>query len=571
MVGQWRCGLLACAKTAGKEITVSHMGLKEQDKSEIEFNKLPPCVAEYIRQVMKKMRYRKKVRSEVMAELAAHFEDELKDCKTDQEKEQKAQQLIADFGEVTLLAVLLRRAKKRCRPLWRKALVRSLQVLGIIVLYFLICSSPMLVGKPTISVNYVDWLNKLVRAGRDEADNARPYYEKAFELYVEMPQWLSKSRAKWPTDFNDVQLSSLTTWIEDNQAAFEAVRQGSRCVGYWSKYTSDEPELARGGLVADTMEVLPSYKSLARAMRWQIQYEAYNGDVETALSDSVALTKFSGHLQGHGLMIEQLVGIAIEALARNVIFILLDRIDVPADILKSTQEELDKQFGKHEPVISMEAEKAFWYDQIQRTFTDDRKGSGRMLVRGLPYVATDDWKENLWRFVSFSYPDRQEMVAKIDEYFGRFAEILAETPWDLQNEGIDANEWAEALQLSFMLKMLGPAHYRVAQITWRMKTGREALLTALAVKRYEKEKGRYPVSLDELVKDDYLKKLPMDPYSDGLLVYRRTDSGFLLYSFGINLTDDGGKLGLGSRGTPRMWTDNGDTVFWPMPESQIKQ
>jgi hypothetical protein len=545
--------------------------MESENETKSRSNKLPACAKEYIKQVLKKMRYRRKVRQDVQEELAAHFEDELRQCTNDEEKEQKAQQLITEFGDVKLLAVLLRRAKKRCRPLWRKALVRSLQVLGIIVLYFLICSSPMFVGKPNISVNYVDWLNELVRAGRDEADNARPYYEKAFELYVEMPQWLSKSRAKWPTDFNDVQLSSLPTWLEDNQAAFEAVRQGSRCVDYWSKYTSDETELARRGLVADTMEVLPSYKSLARAMRWQIQYEAYNGDIDTALSDSVALMKFGGHLQGHGLLIEQLVGIAMEALANGTFFMLLERVDVPADVLKRAQEELDKQFGRQEPVFSMESEKVFWYDAIQRTFTDDGQGSGRMLVRGLPYVASDDWKENLWRYVSFSYPDRQEIVANIDKYFERFAEILPETPYDLRNEAIDQQERNEGVQIPIMLKINTPAYRRVSQIAWRMKTGREALLAVLAIMRYEKEKGQCPASLDELVEAGYLKKLSMDPFSDGPLIYRRTDGGFLLYSFGINLTDDGGKLGLGGRGTPRMWADNGDWVFWPVPKPQVKQ
>jgi len=516
------------------------------------------------------MRYRRKVRRDVQAEFAAHFEDELKDCKTDENREQKAKQLITEFGDVKLLAVLLRRAKKRCRPLWRKALVRSLQVLGIIVLYFLICSIPMLVGKPTISINYVDWLNELVRAGRYEVANARPYYEKAFELYVEMPQWLSKSRAKWPTDFNDVQLNLLSNWLEDNQGAIETLRQGSRRSGCWSEYQSDETELSKD-LVANAMEILPKFRRLAFTMRWQIQYEAYNGDIDTALSDSVALMRFGGHLQGHGLMIEQLVGIAIEGLAQNEIFILLERVDVPADVLKSTQEELDKQFGTQEPVISLEAEKVFWYDAIQRMFTDDGQGSGRMLARGLPYVATDDLKESLWRFISFNYPDRQEMAAKIDEYFGLFAEILAETPWELRDETIDDQVWNEVHITPLMLKIQTPAHERIIQTAWRMKTGRQALLTVLAVMRYEKEKGQYPASLDELVEAGYLKELPMDPYSDGPLIYRRTNGGFLLYSFGMDLKDDGGKLGLGSRGTPRMWADNGDWVFWPVPKPQVKK
>ncbi len=57
-------------------------------------------------------------------------------------------------------------------------------------------------------------------------------------------------------------------------------------------------------------------------------------------------------------------------------------------------------------------------------------------------------------------------------------------------------------------------------------------------------------------------------FGDGPFVYRKTESGFLLYSFGMDLKDDSGKLGLSSRGTPRMWADNGDWVFWPMAKPQ---
>ncbi len=96
-------------------------------------------------------------------------------------------------------------------------------------------------------------------------------------------------------------------------------------------------------------------------------------------------------------------------------------------------------------------------------------------------------------------------------------------------------------------------------------------MTVLAIMRYEKEKGQYPADLDELVEAGYLKKLPMDPYSDAPLIYQKTEGEFLLYSLGTNLTDEGGKLGLGSRGTPRMWADNGDWVFWPVSKSQVKK
>ncbi len=215
----------------------------------------------------------------------------------------------------------------------------------------------------------------------------------------------------------------------------------------------------------------------------------------------------------------------------------------------------------------MEAEKVFWYDAIQRTFTDDGQGGGRMLARGMAYAVTDDWKKNLWRFLSFNHPRRQEVVANVDKYFERYAQILAETPLQLSDENMDDKVGNEVNISPLILKLQTPAQKRINQITWRLRTGRQALLAVLAVMRFEKEKGRYPLDLEELVKAGYLKKLPMDPYSDGPLVYKKTDSGFLLYSFGMNLKDDGGKLGISSRGKPRMWMDNGDWVFWPVPES----
>ncbi|MHC4726651.1 MAG: hypothetical protein ACYS17_05425 [Planctomycetota bacterium] len=543
--------------------------VRENGKSDLQ--NLPSCAIEFIQQVLKKMRYRRKIRRDVQAELAAHFVDELKDCQTDEDKQQKAKQLIADFGDVKLLAVLLRRAKKRCRPLWRTALVRSFQALGIIVLYFLICFVPLLVGRPTISVNYVDWLNDLAQDGRDEAENARPFYKKAVNLYVINPQdWLTDNRKVWSSDFNDVELNVLAGWLQDNRGALEALREGSRLPDFWNEYQSDETELNED-LVENAMQILPNYRRLTFAMRWQIRYEAYKGDINKAFSDCVALTKFGGHLQGNGLLIEQLVGIAIEGLANGTAFTLLNSIDVPADVLKNTYEELYTQFNRQWPVISMEAEKVFWYDQIQRTFTDDGQGSGRMLVRGLAYTVSDDWKKNLWRFVSFNQPDRQEVVANIDKYFERFAEVVTETPLELRNKTIDKQIGNDVNVTPLMLNLQTPAHEKVNQLAWRERTGREALLTVLAVMRYKKETDRYPVSLDELVEAGYLKKLPMDPYSDGPFVYRKTDSSFLLYSVGMDLKDDGGELGISKRGTRRMWMDNGDWVFWPVEKPQIKQ
>ena len=148
--------------------------------------KIPTCVEEYIKIIVKKMRYRRKVRRDVREELTTHFEDELKNCRTDEDKEKKARQLIADFGDVDLLAILLRRAKIRCRPLWRTIVARCFQTVGVLILCFIFYVVWFLTGKPVITTNYVAELNSMVRPVADESLNAAPLYLKAVDLKKEL-------------------------------------------------------------------------------------------------------------------------------------------------------------------------------------------------------------------------------------------------------------------------------------------------------------------------------------------------------------------------------------------------
>ncbi len=543
---------------------------------------LPAPAAEFIRLVIKKMRYRRKVRADVMAELAAHFEDELRICATDEEKEQKAQRLIEEFGNPKLLAVLLRRAKKRCRPLWRKVLVRSIQALGIIVLYILICFGRLGIGTPTISVNYVDWLNELVRADRDETKNARPYYDKAAELYVECPIEIKKKSGIASTrlsDFNDFEIKHLLKWLTDNQPAFEILRQGVGRPYFWPTYSSDGSELIQDTTLPSTlretpayrqavvmqnaMKKLPDYRKLGRAMTWQIQHDVHNGDIGDALDDCIVLQKFGGHLQGKGLLVEHLVGIAIEAFAQRSTFMILEKADVPVSVLKNLQEELEEVYAGQEAVINLETEKTFWYDLVQWGFTDDGKGSGRVLKRGLPLVM-GDWKDGLWGFITWGYPDRREVTNTIDRYFQRAEELLGYTPWELHTKSLESEGWEEMAKHCLMLQIVGPAHNKVGQIVWRLKTRRAALLTVLSILIYEKDIENYPGDLHELVEGGYLKEVPLDPFSNKALIYKKVNDNFVLYSVGLNFIDDGGQVHRDDKGRVRQWANEGDVVFWPV-------
>lgn len=61
-----------------------------------------------------------------------------------------------------------------------------------------------------------------------------------------------------------------------------------------------------------------------------------------------------------------------------------------------------------------------------------------------------------------------------------------------------------------------------------------------ALAAYEREHGTYPATLDELA-PGIIAEIPVDPCCGTAFVYRPTEGGFVLYSVGTNLTDDGGR------------------------------
>ncbi len=64
--------------------------------------------------------------------------------------------------------------------------------------------------------------------------------------------------------------------------------------------------------------------------------------------------------------------------------------------------------------------------------------------------------------------------------------------------------------------------------------------TGLALLRHKLAHGSYPATLSE-IDPAFLPEIPLDPFTGTPLLYRTEGDGFLLYSIGQNLKDDGGK------------------------------
>lgn len=698
---------------------------KEYDSKES--GHLPLSVTQYLDTLLKKMRYRRKVREDVRAELTAHFEDELKGCTSDEEKRKKARQLIGEFGDLKLLAVLLRRAKKRCRPLWRTVAARTFQTIGVLLLCFILYAIWFSCGKPTIRVDYVALFNRMNQPLIRDQDNAWPHYEKAVSLYVpqspvakrfisyrqggkerqealqlksqlrdneqKVMEWLGQNQKRWdslgaekqaivqkcleydwvplpgfaygtntewatttfdrmtehvldcirkgaevsyphpggplprsvppgfpsaelkswlesrqiPADFiqavsvavlhkanrrykdlpediagplSDVEQEYIGAWVQQNDAAWQEFATGSGKSYCYRPYASD-PNDKKESLLSVLVPHLSPLKEMARLGMWRCRIEREQGRLQECIEGYIAIARAGSHWQGKGMLVEQLVGLAIGGLARAEILHLVDTQKLSAAELKNLQDQLARIYPDGFPPMNMEGEKLFFMDIVQRWFTDGGPGGGHLIpgrwdeVKDLTGFSGDlSDKRYLIPFytaVSMVHAGRDATIAKANELYELQAEMVKMTPY--HRDACDLKMPDEVLSSIpryryFLIQILMPASARMSDITYRSKMGHQSTLTVLALKRWRLEKGAYPQTLDELIAGGFLKELPLDPYSDKPLVYRKTDDNFILYSVGPNFKDDNGEIAM-EHGRPRRWgtSEAGDIVLWPLPKS----
>jgi hypothetical protein len=556
---------------------------RECNKSDLQ--NLPECARDFIKLVIRKMRYRRKVRAEVMAELTSHFEDELRECKTDEEKEQKAQRLIEDFGDAKLLGVLLRRAKKRCRPLWRTVVARTFQTIGVLILCFILYCVYISLGKPTINVNYVEEATRLARPVADESLNAAPIYQKAIDVYKEPPSVKDETGTReislldaikdkdWVAESTKEELASLKQWLSDNVDASEFFKQASEKPHFWWRRE------AKNFILDINMPELAPLRKIARMMVWQAKLKAYDGHIEEAFDDLLACYRAGRHLKGPRSLVEQLVGIGIQGLSTKNILVILTNREVDTQLLKHLQTRLEELMAEDTYTVNYEVEHFFALDFIQRCYTNNGRGSGHMIpgrVQEFMCALWDDSGEEplkkafLCLAISIASADRREINREFEKFYGTFEKCATKTPWQLHEEnfdfGMDFDSWSTSKQVRYWpISVLVPAVGAVSKTAYRHKTQVEAVETTLAVIRFKQSTGNYPENLEGLVAASYLKKIPLDPFSDQPLVYKKTADNFTLYSVGLNFKDDGGQVYRGEKGKPQLWhSEFGDAVFWPV-------
>jgi Tfp pilus assembly protein PilE len=141
----------------------------------------------------------------------------------------------------------------------------------------------------------------------------------------------------------------------------------------------------------------------------------------------------------------------------------------------------------------------------------------------------------------------------LETTFGQFLAARKEDfPGRLTDAAVVQQRTAEAKSGVLLLNNSWLTGYtNVVSLEARCLANLHLAMTAVALEQFRAAHNQYPANLSELT-PNYLNAVPSDPFDGRPLRYRKQNAGYLLYSIGPDLKDDGGK---------RMTARGGDMVF----------
>jgi len=124
----------------------------------------------------------------------------------------------------------------------------------------------------------------------------------------------------------------------------------------------------------------------------------------------------------------------------------------------------------------------------------------------------------------------------IDEYIKTF-----QLPPDQRQKVADAidTRFNNISKIHILLHKFRPSLSQIVILDLRNIAGLRTAQAAIAIQRYRLATGKLPETLENLV-PDYLETVPQDPFDGKELRYKKLETGYVVYSIGEDLSDDGG-------------------------------
>jgi RNA polymerase sigma factor (sigma-70 family) len=341
--------------------------------------------------------------------------------------------------------------------------------------------------------------------------------------------------------------SALATFVQRNRAALQFFAQGAQYEQ--SRYPID---FNQGQKMQ--MPHLQKIKSGTQMTEMAAILDAEDKQGKQAADDVLLTLALARSLKAEPMLISQLVREASVAIAMAALEQVINRVTLPPESLS----ELSKAFQNMED-----------YDARGEGFNRSLIGEKVMVMAAFKNAnlqdltafaasdATDEQRQQMARHLKqpgglkdeedyLKTTFEQFLTARKEDFPGRLKNAAA-----IQQHAAEATNGVLLLNNSWLTGYAGLVSKEAGGLA-----NLRLALTAVALEQFRAgHNNRYPAILSELT-PDYLSATPLDPFDGQPLRYRQQGAGYVLYSIGPDLKDDGGK---------RMKGKDGDMVFSVTP------
>ena len=382
-----------------------------------------------------------------------------------------------------------------------------------------------------------------------DADNAALPLQEAMEL---MPTRRST---------NSGALKSLTDFIETNQIPGKV---GTDIAGWTEAQREEGTELIQSEEVKNWYALLAQaanrprynnnldysqkynpqlsnyrkYRMMIRVLTIKIGLESQSGNIVAALGTILTGLKINNKLIEEPLLLTHLVRVACDQILIEELERIADTTDIPANNIRSLITELSllTAIPPWNKIIYVEM---FYgmraYDELKHasgkelvdlySLSFDIPSAPALLLRLVMPVIRPIYKKDQVIYLT--------LLPKVERYFEQPYYQVAES---LQQEPLTK----QIPRYALMTQLCLPTFEKLSERFAIHELAVEVCRVGLALKLFKQKAGAYPKTLEQLA-PEFLESIPVDPFTGKSLVYRKDGDGFLLYSLGPNLKDDGGK------------------------------
>jgi hypothetical protein len=301
-------------------------------------------------------------------------------------------------------------------------------------------------------------------------------------------------------------------------------------------------------LALELLQPLGYIRDAAKLLELDTHAAAATGDTDRVIANIRDLIAIARQAEREPGLLPDLVAMACVAIATDTTNEVLAQ-----PVLQFSDQQLERLTNIFwddaipAAVVDFSHERTAQQDLLQRIYTDDGAGSGRITPDGYTWFrmltgALPDVPKPLNPILAVLIADRAEQAASFDEGI-RLAEALVKNPadhypaWVARHESLFRPNLVNRYRLA-LTNVMEPALAKCAQTQIQTRTRVLATATRLALERHKLAHNHYPDTLDRLL-PTYLPELPADPFNPGHPIkYLLRDNQPILYSVGANGVDN---------------------------------